>query len=80
MSIKILDANDNAPEFTQARYSASIPWNVTKNELVTTVHAVDNDAGDNAKITYSIVRVIFCKLSLKSYILHQLNYFLIFSL
>ncbi|VDN55059.1 unnamed protein product [Dracunculus medinensis] len=56
VSIKILDANDNAPEFTQARYSASIPWNVTKNELVTTVHAVDNDAGDNAKITYSIVR------------------------
>ncbi|XP_042566743.1 protocadherin gamma-A5-like isoform X36 [Clupea harengus] len=52
--ITVLDANDNAPVFTQPIYKASITENVAKGTVLTTVSASDADQGSNGDITYSI--------------------------
>uniref|UniRef100_A0A915PMU1 Cadherin domain-containing protein n=1 Tax=Setaria digitata TaxID=48799 RepID=A0A915PMU1_9BILA len=56
VNVTVLDANDNAPEFTQSKYNASIPWNASMDHVVTTVHAVDSDLGENARVAYSIAK------------------------
>lgn len=57
VNVTVLDANDNAPEFSQSRYNATVPWNASLDYLVTTVHAVDPDLGENARVAYSIAKV-----------------------
>lgn len=57
VNVTVLDANDNAPEFSQSGYSTSIPWNASMDYVVATVHAVDPDLGENARIAYSIAKV-----------------------
>ena len=57
VNITIVDANDNAPQFDQVRYSAEIPANVTIDAPVIRVTASDADAGDNAKIVYRLTKV-----------------------
>ena len=52
--ISVLDANDNAPVFTQSVYKASIKEGAPLGTVVTTVTATDADDGSNGKITYSI--------------------------
>uniref|UniRef100_A0A8C5B769 Cadherin domain-containing protein n=1 Tax=Gadus morhua TaxID=8049 RepID=A0A8C5B769_GADMO len=52
--ISVLDANDNAPVFTQSVYKASIKEGAPLGTIVTTVTATDADDGDNGKITYSV--------------------------
>ncbi|XP_027864269.1 protocadherin beta-16-like isoform X1 [Xiphophorus couchianus] len=52
--ITVLDANDNAPVFTQPIYKATVSENSAKGTVVTTVSASDADQGLNGKITYSI--------------------------
>ena len=52
--ITVLDANDNAPVFTQSTYKATVTENSPKGTVVATVTATDADQGSNAKITYSI--------------------------
>ncbi|XP_043982248.1 protocadherin beta-16-like isoform X37 [Gambusia affinis] len=52
--ITVLDANDNAPVFTQQIYKATVSENSAKGTVVTTVSASDADQGLNGKITYSI--------------------------
>ncbi|XP_029918234.1 protocadherin beta-16-like isoform X14 [Myripristis murdjan] len=52
--ITVLDANDNAPIFTQPVYKATVAENSPKNTVVTTVSASDADYGSNGRITYSI--------------------------
>uniref|UniRef100_A0A8C5CJ53 Cadherin domain-containing protein n=1 Tax=Gadus morhua TaxID=8049 RepID=A0A8C5CJ53_GADMO len=52
--ISVLDANDNAPVFTQSVYKASIKEGAPLGTIVTTVTATDADDGENGKITYSI--------------------------
>ncbi|XP_041929642.1 protocadherin 2 gamma 28 isoform X42 [Alosa sapidissima] len=52
--ITVLDANDNAPVFTQALYKATIFENAPKGTILTTVRATDADLGSNGKITYYI--------------------------
>ncbi|EFO14597.1 hypothetical protein LOAG_13920, partial [Loa loa] len=56
VNVTVLDANDNAPEFNQNGYSASIPWNVSMDYVVVTVHAIDPDLGENARVAYSIAK------------------------
>ncbi|VDD95260.1 unnamed protein product [Enterobius vermicularis] len=56
VSVNILDANDNSPEFSEPRYSAEVPWNVTEGFNVITVRASDPDQGLNSKIAYSLVQ------------------------
>ncbi|XP_061581357.1 protocadherin beta-16-like [Cololabis saira] len=52
--ITVLDANDNAPVFTQRIYKTTVTENSPKGTVVATVTASDADEGLNSKITYSI--------------------------
>ncbi|XP_029367988.1 protocadherin gamma-A5-like isoform X8 [Echeneis naucrates] len=52
--ITVLDANDNAPVFTQSVYKASIKENASVGTVVLVVTATDADQGSNGRITYSI--------------------------
>ncbi|KAM4621316.1 protocadherin beta-16-like [Polymixia lowei] len=52
--VTVLDANDNAPVFTQAVYKATLVENSPKGTLLTTVSAKDIDHGSNGLVTYSI--------------------------
>lgn len=53
-TVKIEDANDNAPEFTQKRYSRTIKEGKKNGEFVLQVLAIDKDIGNSAVIVYSI--------------------------
>nr|XP_057919331.1 protocadherin gamma-A11-like isoform X37 [Doryrhamphus excisus] len=55
--ITVLDANDNAPVFTQRLYKASVEENAAVGTVVVAVTATDADHGSNGKITYSISSV-----------------------
>ncbi|KAM4555054.1 protocadherin gamma-A2-like [Odontesthes bonariensis] len=56
--ITVLDANDNAPVFTQQTYKATVTENSPKGTIVTTVTASDADQGSNSKLTYSITNML----------------------
>ncbi|XP_031159035.2 protocadherin beta-16-like isoform X38 [Sander lucioperca] len=56
--ITVLDANDNAPVFTQPIYKGTVAENAAKGTIVTTVSASDADHGLNGKITYSITNTL----------------------
>ncbi len=56
--ITVLDANDNAPVFTQEIYKASITENALKGTSVRTVSASDLDEGSYGKITYAITNTL----------------------
>ncbi|XP_027134483.1 protocadherin gamma-A11-like [Larimichthys crocea] len=51
--VTVLDANDNAPVFSQAVYKTSLPENSPVDTPVVTVSATDADTGANGDITYS---------------------------
>ncbi|KAM9740583.1 protocadherin gamma-A12-like isoform 28-T28 [Menidia menidia] len=53
----VLDANDNAPIFTEAVYTASLPENSPLNTPVLTVSATDADEGVNGEVTYEFSRL-----------------------
>lgn len=58
VSIRVLDVNDNPPQFTRAQYSASIPVAAAKEgQSVLAVSATDPDLGNNAVISYRYVSV-----------------------
>lgn len=52
VNISVLDVNDNPPIFDHSDYSVSLNESVPPGTSVLQVHGSDNDAGDNAKITY----------------------------
>ncbi|XP_023251927.1 protocadherin beta-16-like isoform X2 [Seriola lalandi dorsalis] len=52
--VTVLDANDNAPVFTQSTYKASLMENAKKGTSLLTVRATDIDQGTNGLLTYSI--------------------------
>ncbi|XP_049897617.1 protocadherin gamma-A2-like isoform X29 [Epinephelus moara] len=56
--ITVLDANDNAPVFTQPTYKATVTENSPKGTVVATVTASDADQGSHGKITYSITNAL----------------------
>ncbi|KAM4732157.1 protocadherin gamma-A5-like isoform 25-T25 [Anableps anableps] len=56
--ITVLDANDNAPVFTQSVYKASIRENSPVGTILMAVTATDADEGSNGRITYSISSII----------------------
>ncbi|XP_075902574.1 protocadherin gamma-A11-like isoform X16 [Nelusetta ayraudi] len=56
--ITVLDANDNAPVFTQSVYKGTVAENAEKGTIVTTVSASDADHGLNGKISYSIANTL----------------------
>ncbi|XP_076595453.1 protocadherin gamma-A4-like isoform X41 [Chaetodon auriga] len=53
----VLDANDNAPVFTEAVYTATLPENSPVDTPVVTVSASDADEGVNGEITYEFSRI-----------------------
>ncbi|KAF4091142.1 hypothetical protein AMELA_G00033680 [Ameiurus melas] len=53
--ITVEDENDNFPQFSEKRYVVQILENVAVNSKVAQVKATDKDAGNNAKVHYSII-------------------------
>ncbi|XP_056151593.1 protocadherin gamma-A2-like [Lampris incognitus] len=52
--VTVLDANDNAPVFTQSVYKATITENSRKGTILTKVSASDADKGTNGDVVYSV--------------------------
>ncbi|XP_043842003.1 LOW QUALITY PROTEIN: protocadherin gamma-A2-like [Dromiciops gliroides] len=50
--VTVLDANDNAPVFTQPVYTVSVPENVSQGTVLLTVNATDADEGINSQVRY----------------------------
>ncbi|XP_045081340.1 protocadherin gamma-A11-like [Coregonus clupeaformis] len=55
--VTVLDANDNAPVFSQAVYKASLPENSPLDTVVVTVSTTDADEGVNGEVSYDFARV-----------------------
>ncbi|XP_068571378.1 protocadherin beta-15-like [Cebidichthys violaceus] len=55
--VTVLDANDNAPVFSQAVYKASLPENSPPDTIVINVSATDADEGVNGDVTYDLSHV-----------------------
>ncbi|XP_078810296.1 protocadherin gamma-A12-like [Oryzias latipes] len=55
--VTVLDANDNAPVFSQNVYKTTLPENSPPETLVITVSATDADEGVNADVTYQFGHV-----------------------
>ncbi|XP_066416458.1 protocadherin beta-15-like [Molothrus aeneus] len=58
VKIVILDANDNAPIFTQDVYHGQLLENTSEGSVVLTVLATDPDAGLNGDISYQLNEVV----------------------
>nr|XP_056718427.1 protocadherin gamma-A6-like isoform X19 [Euleptes europaea] len=54
----ILDANDNAPVFSQPVYEATVPENIPKGSTIITVRAIDLDEGINGEMKYSFQTLV----------------------
>ncbi|XP_059918592.1 protocadherin gamma-A11-like [Gadus macrocephalus] len=57
INVIVLDANDNAPVFSQAVYENSLPENSPLKTHVITVSATDADEGVNGEIAYGFSRI-----------------------
>ncbi|KAJ3587824.1 hypothetical protein NHX12_011419 [Muraenolepis orangiensis] len=57
IDVTVLDANDNAPVFSQAVYEASLPENSPLKTHVITVSATDADDGVNGEVTYEFSQI-----------------------
>ncbi|XP_032929365.1 protocadherin gamma-A2-like [Catharus ustulatus] len=55
--VTVLDANDNAPVFTQAEHTVSVPEDVPVGSTLVTVTAVDADEGLYGQVKYSIQKI-----------------------
>ncbi|NWI57462.1 PCDG7 protein, partial [Calyptomena viridis] len=52
--VTVLDANDNAPVFSQAEYTVRVPEDVPVGSVLVTVTATDADEGLNGHLKYSL--------------------------
>ncbi|XP_054143742.1 protocadherin gamma-A10-like [Melozone crissalis] len=55
--VMVLDANDNAPVFSQAEYTVRVPEDVPVGSVLVTVKATDADEGPNGHVKYSLKKV-----------------------
>lgn len=55
--VKVLDANDNSPVFSQTVYRVSLPENSPSGAIVLQVSATDADEGPNGEVTYEFSRI-----------------------
>ncbi|KAL8194369.1 UNVERIFIED_CONTAM: hypothetical protein K2H54_016327 [Gekko kuhli] len=55
ISVEISDVNDNSPVFEKSKYEMQVWENNIPGLLMGSVHAVDLDVEQNAKVTYSLV-------------------------
>ncbi|XP_075131392.1 protocadherin gamma-B1-like isoform X6 [Leptodactylus fuscus] len=58
LKIMVIDANDNAPIFTQDMYKVSLKENVPVNSTLIILNATDSDEGVNAEITYALIKTL----------------------
>ncbi|XP_068446009.1 protocadherin beta-15-like [Clinocottus analis] len=68
--IAVLDANDNAPVFTQSVYKVSVLENVLRGTRIAKVSAVDADQGYNGNVTYYFTHLeqdVSCPFEINSY-------------
>ncbi|XP_025029325.1 protocadherin gamma-A6 [Python bivittatus] len=54
IKVIVLDANDNAPVFSQHIYEVNVKENIPKGSIIATVHATDLDEGLNGEVKYSL--------------------------
>ncbi|XP_029918239.1 protocadherin beta-15-like isoform X19 [Myripristis murdjan] len=57
IQVTVLDANDNAPVFSQSVYKARVPENSPLGTVVVTVSATDADEGVNGDVTFDFGHV-----------------------
>ncbi|XP_062358427.1 protocadherin gamma-A10-like [Cinclus cinclus] len=55
--VTVVDANDNAPVFSQAEYTVRVPEDVPVGSTLVTVTATDSDEGLNGQVKYSLKKV-----------------------
>ncbi|XP_056204118.1 protocadherin gamma-A9-like isoform X7 [Falco biarmicus] len=55
--VAVLDANDNAPQFSQAEYTVRVPEDVPVGSVLLTVTAADADEGLNGHVKYSVKKI-----------------------
>ncbi|NXC08799.1 PCDG7 protein, partial [Orthonyx spaldingii] len=55
--VTVLDANDNAPVFSQAEYTVRVPEDVPVGSVLVTVTATDADEGLNGHVKYSLKKI-----------------------
>ncbi|XP_014882846.1 protocadherin Fat 1a isoform X1 [Poecilia latipinna] len=55
--VDVIDVNNNAPEFQQTSYKASVDEKVPSGTSVVAVKATDLDKGENGYVTYSITNL-----------------------
>jgi len=53
LTITLKDVNDNAPDFSEVSYNASVMENAVNGAILTTIDATDKDT--NRTITYGII-------------------------
>ncbi|XP_014488108.1 PREDICTED: fat-like cadherin-related tumor suppressor homolog [Dinoponera quadriceps] len=53
-NVTILDINDNCPMFVNLPYYAVVSVDAQKGDVITKVHAVDMDSGDNGEVRYEL--------------------------
>ncbi|POI18662.1 hypothetical protein CIB84_017595, partial [Bambusicola thoracicus] len=55
--VAVLDANDNAPAFSQALYAVRVPEDVPVGSTLLTVTATDPDDGTNGDVKYTVNKI-----------------------
>ncbi|NXQ30188.1 PCDG2 protein, partial [Alaudala cheleensis] len=55
--VTVLDANDNAPVFSQAEYTVRVPEDVPVGSVLVTVTATDADEGPNGEVKYFLKKI-----------------------
>ncbi|KAI5702448.1 hypothetical protein M8J75_000237 [Diaphorina citri] len=54
VNITVLDKNDNCPMFVNQPYYAVVPVDALKGGVITKVHAIDLDKGENSEVRYEL--------------------------
>ncbi|XP_077387679.1 protocadherin gamma-C5-like isoform X9 [Festucalex cinctus] len=68
IAVSITDVNDNPPIFSQSSYNVYLKENGVAGSILYSVSASDLDAGENAKVSYSIVDSKVHDVSVSSYV------------
>ncbi|XP_046748553.1 fat-like cadherin-related tumor suppressor homolog isoform X2 [Diprion similis] len=54
VNVTILDMNDNCPMFVNLPYYAVVSVDAQKGDVITKVHAIDMDSGENGEVRYEL--------------------------
>uniref|UniRef100_A0A8C5MBX5 Cadherin domain-containing protein n=1 Tax=Leptobrachium leishanense TaxID=445787 RepID=A0A8C5MBX5_9ANUR len=73
IQIRITDANDNFPRFSQEVYKVSVSENTPINSTILHVTATDQDEGSNAQVTYSFTKISGNELHNDMFIIDTIN-------